>query len=170
MIFLIRRGRRHWETTLLPKLAAKTPPNSAFNKAAAMSSHSNHPQHEEPQGSVRGAPHLKVDVIPMWWSHICPLQANNLVLYQWQEARYTDPFQRPVGTSCPAGWSVKTFPMSLLESLLTCMIQWILYHYHNHPLQPPPSANRDHFGYQPSTRSSYRYSYVVLSLLALGGE
>ncbi|KAK0670965.1 hypothetical protein QBC41DRAFT_363543 [Cercophora samala] len=104
-------------------------PKSAFNQAATMSPNPTYHQQEEPQGSVKGAPHLKVDVIPVWWGHVCPFQANTLVLYQWQEARYTDPFQRPVGICCPAGCGYLTTTTT------------ILYNHHREPIETVSGIN-----------------------------
>ncbi|KAK4194843.1 hypothetical protein QBC40DRAFT_311157 [Triangularia verruculosa] len=87
-------------------------------------------QQEDVCGSVKGAPHLKADVIPVWWSHVCSFQANNLVLYQWEESRYTDPAQRPVGMPCPAG-------CGYLTTLAT-----ILYNHHRQPIETISGINQ----------------------------
>ncbi|KAK4176504.1 hypothetical protein QBC36DRAFT_238679 [Triangularia setosa] len=90
---------------------------------------SSYHQQEGMPGSVKGAPQLKADVIPVWWSHVCPFQANSLVLYQWEEPRYTDPFQRPVGMPCPAGCGYATISTT------------ILYNHHRQPIETISGIN-----------------------------
>ncbi|KAK0741622.1 hypothetical protein B0T21DRAFT_283335, partial [Apiosordaria backusii] len=105
-------------------------PNSTTTQEANMSPHSTYDQHQEAPGSVKGAPHLQTEVLPVWWSHVCHFQANSLVLYQWEEPRYTDPFQRPVGVSCPAGCGYVTNPTT------------ILYNHHRQPIETISGINQ----------------------------
>ncbi|KAK4193209.1 hypothetical protein QBC35DRAFT_468887 [Podospora australis] len=51
----------------------------------------------------RGAPHLKTEVIPVWWGHHCLFRGGQIALNEWEEPRYIDIEKRPVGFGCPMG-------------------------------------------------------------------